>query len=122
MSWTFVLAMAPSAATPTSPAVAAEIARLDGQRFTVASDGASYTIEDIAGEGPPHVGTIERRGEALYLIEDGGRAWRMSGPLARPRIAGPGYRVWVLGETTDGTGDQATLRPRRLGVLAPPAR
>jgi hypothetical protein len=125
MSWMFALAMAPSAvAAAPAPSVAAQVARLEGQRFTVAVDGTSYTIEDVGGEGPPRVGTIERRGHGLYLIEDSGQAWRLSGPLARPRIAGPGYRVWVLGEASDADagGGESTLRARRLGVLAPPPR
>ena len=118
MSW--ALAVAVALATPT-PEVAAQLARLEGQRVTIAAGGASFTIDDIAGEGPPRVGVIERRGEALWLVEDGdaGNAWRLRGPLARPRIAGPGYRVWVLG---DGDAHGATLRARRLGVLAPPHR
>ena len=42
------------------------------------------------------------------------RAWK---PLAVPRIAGPGYKVWVLGRLERGA-----LVVRRLGVLAPPAQ
>jgi hypothetical protein len=74
-------------------------------------------IRDIAGEGPPLVGVVERRGEALWLVvEGGGDALRLVGRLAHPRIAGPGYRVWVIGTAVDGGGYQ----PRRLGVLSPP--
>lgn len=97
------------------PTIADELSRLAGQTVQVAPDGASYVITDVAGEGPPRVGTIERRGPALWLVDDHGGAIRLSGPLAVPRIAGPGYRVWVLG-TADGSG----LRARRLGILRPP--
>jgi hypothetical protein len=94
-----------------TPAAMAEVARLAGQEVAEAPDGG-YTIRDIAGEGAPRVGVVERRGEALWLIT-GGAALPLSGPLAHPRIAGPGYKVWVIGEiAADGT-----LRARRLGVL-----
>jgi hypothetical protein len=90
--------------------VAEEVSRLAGQRVTVVDDG--YVIDDIAGEGEPIVGVVERRGRELWLGD-----YRLTGPLARPRIAGPGYKVWALGEIT---GD--TLRIRRIGILAPPRR
>lgn len=99
-----------------TPALQAEVARLEGHAIEVAPDGASYEIRDIAGEGPPRVGVIERRGRRLWLMEAGGEAVRLSGPLAVPRIAGPGYKVWVIGEV-DARGD---LRARRIGVLAAP--
>jgi len=95
-------------------AVAAEIARLIGQDVSLAPDGQSYTIQDIAGEGTPLIGKIERRGETLWLV--GEITIRLIGPLAHPRIAGPGYKVWVLG-SPDSDG---ALIARRLGVLAPP--
>ncbi len=91
-----------------------ELSRLEGQAVRITATG--YAIDDIAGEGPPRVGVIERRGEVLVLMTSDGQ-WRLAGPLAVPRIAGPGYKVWVIGEL-DGT----TLRARRLGVLAPPSR
>ena len=94
------------------PPVAAEIARLVGQGVEV--HGESYTIRDIAGEGAPLVGVVERRGDELWLV--GATTVRLTGPLAHPRLAGPGYKVWVLG-VPDGAGG---LRARRLGVLAPP--
>gem|GEM_PF-2739339 len=100
-----------------APRVADELARLQGQRVSLAADGASYTIEDIAGEGQPMVGVIVRDdGGALALRLESGETVRLVGPLARPRIAGPGYKVWVLGDRTPA----GALRARRLGVLAPP--
>ncbi len=123
--------MAASAATPSSspvgakkpapsmaPEVAAEIARLRGHRITIA--GAGYTIDDIAGDGRPLVGIVERRGEHLYLIALDGSSYRLAGPLAKPRIAGPGYKIWALG-AIGGQPPRQVLTPRRLGVLAPPA-
>lgn len=92
--------------------VAAEVARLVGQDVAVAPDGASYAIRDIAGEGAPIVGAVERRGDDLWLV--GPTTVRLAGPLAHPRIAGPGYKVWVLGPVENGV-----CRARRLGVLAP---
>ena len=90
-------------------------ARLAGQRVTIAADRASLTIDDIAGLGPPVIGVIERRGDDLVLVAaDGAHALR--GPLARPRIAGPGYTVWVIGApAADGS-----IRAARLGVLRRP--
>ncbi len=94
--------------------VAAEVARLVGQDVLVAPDGGAYQIRDVAGEGAPLVGVVERRGPELWLAGD--TTVRLSGPLAHPRIAGPGYKVWVLGDLApDGS-----LRASRLGVLAPP--
>lgn len=98
------------------PSIADEVSRLEGQRVTVADDGASYAIDDIAGEGAPLVGRVERRGETLALVTDSGHAYELTGPLAVPRIAGPGYKVWVIGDI-DATGH---LAARRLGVLAVP--
>lgn len=100
---------------PTAPTVADELSRLAGQTVQVAPDGASYLITDVAGEGPPRVGVVERRGRALWLVDDHGGAVRLTGPLAVPRIAGPGYRVWVV-----GSADGDALHARRLGVLRPP--
>jgi len=89
-------------------------ARLRGQRFAIAADRRAIAIDDIAGEGRPWVGVVERRGEALWLVTAVG-ALRLGGPLARPRIAGPGYAIWVVG---DRAGD--ALDARRLGVLRRP--
>ena len=88
------------------------LSRLQGHQARIVGD--EVVIEDVAGEGKPLVGVVERRGRGLWIVGDG-FAVELRGPLARPRIAGPGYRVWVLGERT---GD--TLVARRLGVLAAP--
>lgn len=101
---------------PLSADVRAEIDRLEGQKISVAADGNSLTIDDIAGEGPPRVGVVDRRGRALILLEADGTESRLDGPLAIPRIAGPGYKVWVIGDRDAG----GVLRARRLGVLRPP--
>jgi hypothetical protein len=95
--------------------VAAEVARLVGQDVVQSPDGDGYHIRDVAGEGPPLVGVVERRGDELWLV--GATSVRLRGKLAHPRIAGPGYKVWVLGELeADG------LHVRRLGILRPPER
>jgi hypothetical protein len=87
--------------------------RLIGQRWRDA--GAAIEIEDIAGEGRPWVGLVERRGADLVLVAATGEVVRLTGPLARPRLAGPGYTIWALGPISDGA-----MRVRRLGVLRPP--
>lgn len=102
------------AAASLAPTLADELSRLRGHRVVVADDGQSYTIEDVAGAGRPHVGIVDRRGEELWLRSDA-RDYRLTGPLAQPRMAGPGYKIWVLGEVS---GDR--LAARRLGVLARP--
>lgn len=89
------------------------LSRLQGHAARVAGD--ELVIEDVAGEGKPLVGVVERRGRALWVV-GAGVAVELRGPLARPRIAGPGYRVWVIGART---GDM--LVARRIGVLAAPA-
>jgi hypothetical protein len=97
-----------------APALADEISRLRGHRVVVTEGGQSYAVEDVAGEGRPLVGLVYRRGDQLWL-RSAGRDYHLIGPLARPRIAGPGYKIWVLGEVS---GD--SLAARRLGVLARP--
>ena len=92
-------------------------ARLAGQRIEIAEDRRSIRIVDVAAEGAPRIGVIERQGRDLVLVTAEGR-WRLAGPLARPRIAGPGYTVWVVG--TFDEGDVATLTARRLGILRRP--
>jgi hypothetical protein len=93
----------------------AMLSRLRGQRARVTGD--RLIIDDIAGEGRPWIGVVERRGDQLWLVGEG-FALRLLGPLARPRLAGPGYTVWVVG---DRRRAGAALVARRLGVLAPPA-
>lgn len=97
------------APAPELPAIAA---RLAGQSFRT-GDGA-IVIDDIAGAGRPWTGVVERRGDALWLVTALG-ALELTGPLARPRIAGPGYTVWVLGRR-DGDHLAAT----RIGILRRP--
>lgn len=90
-----------------------ELSRLVGHQVEIHSDG--YRIMDIANEGAPKVGCVRRNGDQLYLETSEGR-WRLTGPLAVPRIAGPNYKVWVIGNTTPAQSLLAT----RLGILAPP--
>lgn len=107
----------PSASPPSrapSAAVAAELDRLIGHEVHIAADGRSYEIRRVANEGKPIVGVVAQRGRELWL-DTGTQRYRLVGPLAIPRIAGPRYKVWVLGEIS---GD--LLRARRLGVLAKP--
>lgn len=94
------------------PARADVLARLAGQRATPVAGGVR--IDDAGGEGPPWVGTVARRADGLWLIGDG-FAWRLTGPLARARVAGPGYAIWVTGALS---GD--ALAAHRLGVLRRP--
>ena len=84
--------------------------RLEGQTAALGPEGLD--ISDVAGEGPPLCGVVERRGDELWLSPPG---VRLVGPLAHPRLAGPGYRVWVVGPVT-----AEGLRAVRLGVLLPP--
>ncbi len=74
-------------------------------------------IPSIAGEASPYVGVVERRGRALWLVGERGEAFELRGPLARPRLAGPGYTVWVVGELDER---QQAMQVRRLGVLRKP--
>lgn len=111
-----VAALLLAAAAAAHADTADELARLAGHRVALAADG-SYRILDVAGEGAPEVGLVERRGRALWLRRADGSAIALAGPLAVPRVAGPGYKVWVLGRVERGA-----LVVRRLGVLAPPAR
>lgn len=74
-------------------------------------------IPSVAGEGTPWVGVVERRGRGLWLVGEGGDAFELRGPLARPRLAGPGYTIWVLGDLDERA---QTMQVRRLGVLRPP--
>ncbi|MEZ4403519.1 MAG: hypothetical protein R3B06_26080 [Kofleriaceae bacterium] len=109
-----LIGLGPSGRWPvTAEAAGPMLARLPGQRAGW-RDGALW-IDDIAGEGRPWIGVVERRGDALWL-RGAGFAWRLVGALARPRLAGPGYLVWATGAVA---GD--ALAVRRLGVLAPPS-
>jgi hypothetical protein len=114
--------------------VAAELARLEGQSVRVVNHaphgtgvhvgedrprGRAYVIEDVAGEGAPVVGVVERRDQALWLVAADGARYRLAGALARPRIAGPGYKIWALGAVTSSGGERV-LVARRIGVLASP--
>lgn len=89
-------------------------ARLVGHTIEIAADHRSLTIVDVAGEGAPRVGMVERDGEHLVLVS-GEERLRLEGPLARPRIAGPGYTIWVTGSVADGA-----IRAKRLGILRRP--
>ena len=91
-----------------------EVGRLAGQQVTLSADGRDYTIDDIAGEGPPMVGVVARRGPDLFL-DTGAASYRLTGRLAEPRMAGPGYKIWVVGDLVGHD-----LAARRLGVLARP--
>lgn len=118
---------APAAAQPPARVdvapdeVDAIAARLAGHRVVIAPDRRAIEIVDVAGDGAPRVGVIERDGAHLVLVAADGR-WRLAGPLARPRIAGPGYTVWVIADIAADAdrGGDATLRVRRIGVLRPP--
>jgi hypothetical protein len=92
-------------------------ARLAGHTIEIAEDRRAIRVVDVAGAGAPRIGVIEREGAALVLVTAEKR-WRLAGPLARPRIAGPGYTVWVLGAVD--AGNVATLTARRLGILRRP--
>jgi hypothetical protein len=101
-------------------------ARLDGISFHVSDDERSLWIDDVAGEGAPRIGVVARVGRDLVLVTDDGQ-WRLTGPLARPRIAGPGYTVWVIGDIMPpkgggpSTSSGQALRIRRIGVLRRPS-
>lgn len=92
--------------------------RLRGQRAR-RGDGV-LIVTDIAGQGAPWIGVVAARSGALWL-DTAVRSLRLTGPLARPRLAGPGYLLWVVGARRDAP-DAAELEILRLGVLAPPAR
>ena len=92
----------------------AELSRLVGLEVEVNAD--SYRIVDVAGEGAPLVGCVHREGASLYFAGAGIRL-RLVGPLAVPRIAGPNYKVWVMGKIEAGTILYAT----RLGIVSGPS-
>lgn len=111
MKWIAVAVAVAVAAADAAADAAAVLSRLQGHTARVVGD--DVVIDDVAGEGKPLVGVVERRGRSLWLVNKE-TALELRGPLARPRIAGPGYRVWVIGER-DGDGIVA----RRIGVLEP---
>jgi hypothetical protein len=94
--------------------VEAEVSRLEGHELRI--ENGTYEILDIAGEGKPRVGCVYKENGGLVLVGDVFRL-PLRGPLAVPRIAGPRYKVWVLGAMTD----DGALWARRLGILAGPA-
>ena len=99
----------------TDPAAArAMLDRLRGHH--VGRHDGALEVVDVAGAGRPWVGVVERRGDELWRAGEA-FAGRLRGPLARPRLAGPGYLVWAIGPLTE-----RDLRVTRLGVLAPPRR
>ncbi|MCB9572138.1 MAG: hypothetical protein H6709_08605 [Kofleriaceae bacterium] len=98
---------------------AAITARLVGQRYHVDDDGRTLWIDDVAGDGPPRVGIVRRDGAALVLQTEA-ETVPLVGPLARPRIAGPGYTVWVIGDIMPRATGGRALQIRRLGVLRRP--
>lgn len=119
--------------TPDPEDIARQLSRLQGHdtsriddgdsgRYTATERARGYVIENIAGEGKPLIGRVHRVGTALELTTADGQVYRLTGPLARPRIAGPGYLIWVLGaiETRVAESARPALHARRLGVLAPP--
>ena len=90
-----------------------EIDRLIGHELETSSD--SYKVLSAAGEGAPLVGCVRLRGDSLVLVSGHG-TYPLTGPLAIPRIAGPNYKVWIIG---DLDADQH-LFARRIGILASP--
>jgi len=78
-------------------------------------DASVLELLDAGGsDRRPWLGVVERQGDDLWLRTPIG-ALRLRGTLARPRIAGPGYLVWVVGERR-----ARDLHVARLGVLARP--
>lgn len=90
-----------------------EIARLVGHSVQRTQKG--YRILDIASEGAPLIGCIHRVGSSLLLV-NADLSLRLTGALAIPRIAGPNYKVWIIGQQV---GDE--LHATRLGILARPS-
>ena len=95
-----------------TPALLAPMAARVPGRVTL-GDGV-LAIVDVGGAGAPWIGVVERRGATLWLRTALGDL-RLTGALARPRLAGPGYLVWAQGTRVDDT-----LALTRLGVLARP--
>lgn len=91
--------------------------RLDGHR--IRRGDHVLLVEDVAGAGRPWVGVVASRCGALWL-DTAVHSFRLTGPLARPRVAGPGYLVWAVGSTSRRSGSHS-FELQRLGVLARPA-
>ncbi len=96
--------------SPIANQLQTEVDRLEGHEVRITDD--AYEIVDVAGEGAPFVGCVVKSDRGLEL-ESGGTRYLLRGPLAIPRIAGPDYKVWAVGNVT---GDVLDLR--RLGILA----
>ncbi len=115
-----------AASQPPTAEIADQLDRLTGHQVVVSADGADFVITDAAGEGPAMIGTVTLADEAdeqLWLLAVNGDRWRLTGPLAIPRIAGPGYKVWVVGEVVHKVlAGEGVFRPRRLGILRSPHR
>ncbi len=96
------------------PALDAIASRLDGHR--IHRGDHVLILEDLAGAGRPWVGVVSARCGQLWL-DTAVTSLRLTGPLARPRLAGPGYLVWAIGHRA-ASGDSLSLS--RLGILARP--
>lgn len=96
------------------PLVAAMAGRLVGHRFFVGDH--ALILADVAGAGRPWVGVVAARCGGLWL-DTAVASLRLTGPLARPRLAGPGYLMWAIGRVSP----DRSLALHRLGVLARPA-
>lgn len=99
----------PSVVVTSEDDAAAVLSRLAGHE--VRRQGDRVYLLDVEGGERPWIGVVERRGRALWIVGDD-FAFELRGPLARPRLAGPGYTVWIAGRA-DGT----RFMVRRLGVL-----
>ena len=95
---------------PSLWALALMLSRLEGHTAAIGPSGLE--IADVAGAGRPLIGVVERRGDELWLVP---QEVRLLGPLAHPRLLGPGYRVWLI-----GSWDTVGVTGERFGVLAAP--
>jgi hypothetical protein len=122
----------PDRATPAPPEaaiivgepqqLAAMAARLAGHRVQLGDH--VLLLHDVAGQGRPWVGVVVARCGQLWL-HTAVTTLRLTGPLARMRLAGPGYLMWAVGVRRPAPGAAASahgdeLALSRLGVLAPP--
>ena len=111
--WLWLAPVADTVPVPMPAHVQMEVERLQGHELHL-EDG-HYQILDIAGEGAPIVGCVASSERGLEVVTEGERLL-LRGPLAVPRIAGPHYKVWVIGSRAPGH----ILDARRLGILAGP--